>query len=70
MVLTHEMAGSIPPTVTKEINMTGDRNDKMSELMRAIRWGWDCMKPISIKGSEKRRLRRKRRHDAKREIAP
>ncbi len=50
--------------------MTGDRNDKMSELMRAIRWGWDCMKPISIKGTEKRRLRRKRRHEDKQCIDP
>lgn len=51
--------------------MTGDRNDKLSELMRAIRWAEDCLKPcVRIKGSEKRRLRRKRRHDAKREIAP
>ena len=51
--------------------MTGDRNDKMSELMRAIRWAEDCLKPhIRVKDSEKRRLRRKHRHDAKRELAP
>lgn len=51
--------------------MTGDRNAKVAPLMRAIRWAEDCLKPhIRIKGSEKRRLRRKRRHDAKREMRP
>ncbi len=51
-------------------NMAGDRNVKVAFFTRAIRWVEDCFKThIRVKDSEKRSLRRKRRHDSKREYS-